>query len=104
MACTLSLAYPASQTKAQLGKDDTDNIIEESKEHCQETIQLLGIMDQILKDASQSDDPKVMRIALDGVQKPLGTMREHLALMANRLSLHKSLDQQKKKDRRIDEQ
>lgn len=83
-------------TVQQTKTANVDGIITESREHCQETIQLLDQMSKILKGAKKSNDAASMRLALDGLEKPLADMKEHLNMVINKLSTHETADRQKR--------
>ena len=74
------LAFSQDQQKdGEKGMMSMDGMMEECREHCEETSQSIDEMMTMMKEARQSNDPAKMRAALDKAQEPLGEMKEHMS-------------------------
>ncbi|MBY0507759.1 MAG: hypothetical protein K2X03_27855 [Bryobacteraceae bacterium] len=75
-----------SGKNAQSGMSMGD-MMKNCREHCQRTT---GMIDQLTKqmdEARQSNDPAKMRSALEGAQKPLAEMKDHMSMCMNMMDM-----------------
>lgn len=77
----------AAQQRGMSGHMSMGNMMQECRSHCQETTTSIDQMMTTMSQAQQSNDPAQMRAALEQAQKPLATMKDHMAQCMNMMSM-----------------
>ena len=77
----------AAQQPGMSGRMSMEAMMRECQTHCQETTASIDHMMTTMSQAQQSNDPTQMREALEQAQKPLTTMKDHMAQCMSRMSM-----------------
>ena len=77
----------AAQQPGMSGHMSMEAMMRECQAHCQGTAASIDHMMTTMSQAQQSNDPTQMREALEQAQKPLATMKDHMAQCMNMMSM-----------------
>jgi hypothetical protein len=80
-------ALVAAQQSGMSGQMSMETMMKECQTHCQETTASIDQMMTTMSQAQQSNDPAQMRDALAQAQKPLATMKDHMAQCMGMMSM-----------------
>ena len=87
MGTLLVASLVAAQQPGMSGHMSMEAMMRECQTHCQETTASIDHMMTTMSQAQQSNDPTQMREALEQAQKPLTTMKDHMAQCMSRMSM-----------------
>ena len=76
-----------AQHPGMSGHISMEAMMRECQAHCQGTTASIDHMMTTMSQAQQSNDPTQMREALEQAQKPLATMKDHMAQCMNMMSM-----------------
>src|SRR5438128_4096071 len=76
-----------AQQPGMSGHMSMEAMMRECQAHCQETTASIDHMMTAMSHAQRSNDPTQMREALEQAQKPLATMKDHMAQCTSRMSM-----------------
>jgi hypothetical protein len=82
----ISLLAIAQQPGKQ-GAMTMGEMMKSCQEHCRMTSASIDNMNKTIDEAKRSNDPAKMRQALDEVQKPLASMKEHMNMCMNMMGM-----------------
>ncbi|SRR2546428_67950 len=88
LAGTLMVAsVVVAQHPGMSGHISMEAMMRECQAHCRETTASIDHMMTTMSQAQQSNEPTQMREALEQAQKPLATMKDHMAQCMSRMSM-----------------
>ena len=87
MGTLLVTALVVAQQPGMSGPMSMETMMQECQTHCQETTASIDQMMTTMSQAHQSNDPAQMREALAQAQKPLATMKDHMAQCMGMMSM-----------------
>jgi hypothetical protein len=71
----------------QPGGMSMGDMMKSCQEHCRMTSASIDNINKVAEEAKRTNDPAKMRQALDEVQKPLASMKEHMTMCMNMMGM-----------------